>query len=256
MHPSSTLERLYRNHHRAFTNRAKRLIGTQEAEDIVQEAYLKMLEKGDWEKVTNAQSYLSRATSNIAIDWLRRQRARNRSIAKDVAFEELASGEVSVAVASIESDPMFHLRMILGRLPPDCLEVFLLSRVLGHSHAEVAKETGLSIRTVYRCINRVLDLLDDNSGQSEGQVAQPVSKTSRPSVGAHKKKLIQESPICPAPIVLPNGPPNFAEPRPIQFGQIHTRRNDMKIRIAKRVELNVIGRASARCASTCAMTNG
>jgi RNA polymerase sigma-70 factor (ECF subfamily) len=30
----------------------------------------------------------------------------------------------------------------------------------------------------------------------------------------------------------------------------------MTIRIAKRITLNVIGRASARCASTCAATNG
>lgn len=255
MRHSSTLERLFRNHHRALTSRAKRLIGAHEAEDIVQEAYLKMLEKGDWENVTNVRSYLSKTASNIAIDWLRRERARSKSIANDVAFTQLASGEASVAVASIESDPMFHLRMILGHLPPDCLRIFLLSRVLGHSHAEVAKETGLSVRTVYRCINRALELLDVDSSKAEGQVAQRSREPSRPSIGAHKKKLIQKSPICPAPIVLPNGPPN-SEPRPIKIGQIHTRRNAMKIRIAKRVELNVIGRASARCASTCAMTNG
>ncbi|MDJ0450684.1 methanobactin precursor domain-containing sigma factor [Methylocystis sp. JR02] len=255
MRHSSTLERLFRNHHRALTSRAKRLIGAHEAEDIVQEAYLKMLEKGDWENVTNVRSYLSKTASNIAIDWLRRERARSKSIANDVAFTQLASGEASVAVASIESDPMFHLRMILGHLPPDCLRIFLLSRVLGHSHAEVAKETGLSVRTVYRCINRALELLDVDPSKAEGLAAQRSGEASRPSIGAHKKKLIQQSPICPVPIVLPNGPPN-SEPRPIKIGQIHTRRNAMKIRIAKRVELNVIGRASARCASTCAMTNG
>lgn len=33
-------------------------------------------------------------------------------------------------------------------------------------------------------------------------------------------------------------------------------RNIMTIKIAKRVTLNVIGRASARCATTCAVVNG
>jgi RNA polymerase sigma factor (sigma-70 family) len=85
--PSKTLDRLFRNHHRALTNRATRLIGSQEAEDIVQEAYIKMLEKGDWERVANARSYLSKTASNIAIDWLRRRKTRGRSMADDIDLD-------------------------------------------------------------------------------------------------------------------------------------------------------------------------
>jgi RNA polymerase sigma-70 factor (ECF subfamily) len=254
-HPSKILERLFRNHHRALTNRATRLIGSQEAEDIVQDAYLKMLQKRDWEDVANAKSYLSKTASNIAIDWLRRQKARSKSMADDVELEQLTEGGLAFAAISIESDLVCEMRMILGQLPPDCLKIFLLSRILGHSHAEVARETGISIRTVHRCINRALNHLDpDFSAETKEAVAE--QRWANRSVSGRKKKSGRACPISTTAIVLTNGSRIFAEPRPLEIGQLHARRDDMKIRIAKRVALNVIGRASARCASTCAVTNG
>jgi RNA polymerase sigma-70 factor (ECF subfamily) len=49
--------------------------------------------------------------------------------------------------------------------------------------------------------------------------------------------------------------PRSAEP--VWTVQTNSKREaTMTIRIAKRITLNVIGRASARCASTCAATNG
>lgn len=258
-YPSQTLERLFRNHHRALTSRATRLIGPQEAEDAVQEAYLKMLEKGGWEKVANARCYLSKTASNIAIDWIRRRKTRSRSMADDVDPSQLTAGDLAFATVPIESDLTFGVKIMLGHLPPDCLKIFFLSRIMGHNHAEVAKETGVSIRTVHRCINRALDHLNPvlRVAEAKDPLQERRGDLKRRHVGAHEqKKVARACPIPSAPIVITNGSRNFAEPRPLQVGHIHTRRTDMKIRIAKRVALHVIGRASARCASTCAMTNG
>jgi Mb-OB3b family methanobactin precursor len=159
----------------------------------------------------------------------------------------LSGTELAFAATSIDSDLILELRMTLGLLPRDCLKIFLLSRILGYSHAEVAREAGISIRSVHRSINRALDHIDPDFGFEAKDAA----------VRAATKKVVRPSPNPAAPIVLTSGPRNFAEPRPtgIRTNSMY-QEAPMKIRIAKRVALNVIGRASARCASTCAVTNG
>ncbi|MFO1124793.1 MAG: sigma factor [Methylocystis sp.] len=69
-----TIDRLFRSHHRDLITRARRVIGSDDAEDMVQEAYLKMLESDRGELVANARGYVSKMTCTLAIDALRRQR--------------------------------------------------------------------------------------------------------------------------------------------------------------------------------------
>lgn len=70
------VEKLFRRHNSALNATARRTARSEDADDIVQSAYLRLLEMDDAAHITNAKFYLFRIVSNMAIDWLRKQRAQ------------------------------------------------------------------------------------------------------------------------------------------------------------------------------------
>jgi len=158
MHKShNTIDGLYRRHHRDLLTRARRLIGSAEAEDVVQEAYLKMLEGDRVEFVSNARGYVSKMTSTLAIDSLRRQRTHARALAEKGAWFHSSAGGARIPPGLDPFGLASDVQAALAQLPRCCRRIFFMSRILGFSHAEIAEEVGVSLRTVNRNLIRALD---------------------------------------------------------------------------------------------------
>jgi len=125
-----TIDRLFRSHHRDLITRARRVIGSDDAEDVVQEAYLKMLETDRSELVSNPRGYVSKMTCTLAIDNLRRQRTHARALSEDGAWFQstsdarIASGRYAFGLAS-------DVQAALMQLPRCCRQIFFMSRILG-----------------------------------------------------------------------------------------------------------------------------
>lgn len=128
-----------------------------DAEDVLQEIWLRiggMIPRD----IRHPDAYLTRMVANAVNSCLRRdgrQEALRQEVAAIMAGDAAVSTERIVAgrqaVAAVEA--------ALAALPDRTREVFLLSRVEGHTHRSIAAQLGISEQTVHYHIRRTVDHL-------------------------------------------------------------------------------------------------
>jgi RNA polymerase sigma-70 factor (ECF subfamily) len=120
-----------------------------EAEDVLQELWLR-LEEGKTGPVANPVSYLYRMASNLVVDKAReRQRRQHRERDWTETLVDLSSGEAvddaPTADRMIEDrQRLFQLAEAINALPAGARRVLQRLKLDGLSHAEVARELGVS----------------------------------------------------------------------------------------------------------------
>lgn len=150
----SIMDILFRRHSKELLFFASQRAGNA-AEDLVQEAYLRLMQHPNPESIENIRAFLYRTTSNLTVDYHRRQVLEARYQQKSTQDIEI---DVKLAKAIAPSpelrlsqqQELDMLRDILQELPEITRNAFLLNRIEGLSHAEVAKRLGISVRNSER----------------------------------------------------------------------------------------------------------
>lgn len=147
--------RLFREHNRSLIRfLMNRLRSSEEAADVAQEAYARMLQLDSPGTVSYLRAFLFTTAARIAIDRLRFRRAEVRR-----AERRLMDGfAVSLPAEQYISDEE-ELRLTtayIEELPPKYREALLLSRLEPLSTAEIATRMGISERTVQHYIVEAL----------------------------------------------------------------------------------------------------
>lgn len=146
---SEGLDSLYRNHF-AWLRRALRYrLGNAaiEIDDVVQDTYLRVARYSDEDARLRPKALLLRIALNLAKDQFRRN-ARIPANDSDRIDDILVEGDQEYLLALKQT--------ILG-LPPDLRRVFLLSRYTAMTNAQIAKQLGVSVKTVeYRMRKAIL----------------------------------------------------------------------------------------------------
>jgi RNA polymerase sigma-70 factor (ECF subfamily) len=148
--PEAVLEGLYQAHARELQGFARRRVGRQEAEDVVQDAYLHLLQKERFETLDHPRAFLFRIASNLSVDALRKIRTRSRHAECEFALRETGWGVIDPESAAGDAAEVRHLEASLNELPPVCRQAFVLSRIEGFTHSEIAERFKISVRTVDR----------------------------------------------------------------------------------------------------------
>ena len=129
---------LYDRNSHALFNLARRLAGTSaEAEDIVQEAFVKAYQKMDMFAGRSAlSSWLYRICINVGLEHLRKKKG---------TFEDINDGNCG-AVEPDQKKMMLKRRLerAIRRLPSGCRTVFVLHDVEGFNHKEIAERLCLA----------------------------------------------------------------------------------------------------------------
>nr|WP_280382584.1 RNA polymerase sigma factor SigJ [Nocardia wallacei] len=123
---------------------AYRMLGSRtEAEDVLQEAWLRW--RGvDHDAVAQPRAYLFRLVSRLAIDQLRRARARRETYIGPWLPEPLLTGpDTNTELAESVS---MALLVVLESLDPAERVVFVLHEIFGFEHAEIAELLGRTER--------------------------------------------------------------------------------------------------------------
>ena len=121
---------------------------THEIEDVVQEAFVKVLEVQDGRKIHSIDAYLFRTARNIALNTLGKCDYKLTETLGDLVNEtEMALGPA--LEDQYESQQQFELFCeSLVDLPKRCQQAFVLRRVYGFTQAEIAERMQISINTV------------------------------------------------------------------------------------------------------------
>jgi RNA polymerase sigma factor (sigma-70 family) len=130
--------------------------GRAAAEDVAQETWLKLHERGNSESWQEPRAVLFTTAANLGTDVQRREAHSDRLFAREGEAPEPAS-EAAGPESQVESQSELNcVAAALEQLPAQCREAFLLNRLEGLTHAEIAERLGVSTRTVQRHIERAL----------------------------------------------------------------------------------------------------
>jgi len=127
-----------------------------EAEDVVQNVFLKMWEKRDSLLITHSvRSYLFRAVHHQCLNQLDhrviRQRHQDHSLREHGADMQLPE----VFPEELEE----RVKAAIQKLPEQCRRIFMLSRYDELRYAEIAERLGISVNTVENQISKALRVL-------------------------------------------------------------------------------------------------
>jgi RNA polymerase sigma-70 factor (ECF subfamily) len=130
-----------------------------EADDLVQEAVLRLhtyTRAGG--EVRNPNAFLIRTALNLAIDAHRRAR---ETLYEPAPIDELNLIDLSPTPDEICAAEQRFRRMkeTLDRVNPRTRAVFFMHRLQGFSHAEIAKQLGISVSSVEKHIASAVTLL-------------------------------------------------------------------------------------------------
>jgi len=162
---------------------AYRMLGSvSEAEDIVQEAFLRYhrATAGGQHVPESPKAYLSAVTTRLCIDQLRSARARRESYVGEWLPEPLLTGPEPLA--QIAPDPQEHAEqadtlsmaflLVLERLSPLERAVFLLHDVFSYDYDETAGIVGRSAATCRQLAHRARQHMDAERPRFEVEAAQ------------------------------------------------------------------------------------
>jgi RNA polymerase sigma-70 factor (ECF subfamily) len=135
--PISGLEQVFIDHKDLVFKTAYRVTGNaNDAEDILQSVFLKLLRQPQLPEIRSMRAYLHRAAINAALDLLRlRKDTQSLSLSEDEN-----SGSIQPASKDLrESDEIRDwLRHALTRLNPKWAEMFVLRFIEDYSNREIA----------------------------------------------------------------------------------------------------------------------
>ena len=146
--------RLFHEHNQALVSLlALRLHSVQDAKEVAQESYVRLLQLDRPGAISFLRGYLFRIAANLSVDRVRHQVVHER-VAADL-FEGLADvpGTEDEAITREEFDVACSA---LDELSAKCRQAFVLHVVEGYRTPEVARAMGIDERTVRKYVTRAL----------------------------------------------------------------------------------------------------
>lgn len=121
---------------------------SHDIDDISQETILRALHAEKNKEIHEPKAFLFGVAKNIARKSLEKKSQSLIDFIEDFGGEEYSSNEPSVCEQVESRQKMLVFWEAVSGLPPQCQKVFVLKKVHGYSHKEIAKELEISISTV------------------------------------------------------------------------------------------------------------
>jgi RNA polymerase sigma factor (sigma-70 family) len=152
----AALSELYRNHGPRLLRRFARRADWQEAGDLVQETFVRLVhaEVKLVDGIEKPEAYLNRIASNLLVD--RAKVARRRSLANHVSADDVPLAGEDLTARLEARDQLHRLQDALMRLGPKTRAIFLAHRLDGISYKDIATRSGLSIKGVERHMGKAI----------------------------------------------------------------------------------------------------
>jgi RNA polymerase sigma-70 factor, ECF subfamily len=174
-----TIDSGFECHRQALFGAAYRMLGTRaDAEDVLQEAWLRW-DRVDRAEVDEPRAYLFRLVTRLALDQLRRVKARREAYVGPWLPEPLLTSPGAEESAELTESLSMGLLVVLETLTPVERAVFVLREAFGFSHAEIAEMTGRTERAVRQLAYRARGHVDARRPRREATPAEHREVTER-----------------------------------------------------------------------------
>ncbi len=142
---------------------AARFVGAEEAQDLVQEAFLRLhrhLKRHGADGIRSTSSWLYRVAHNLCMDSMRRNRVRERTVDGAIREAEAPSRDEAEGLGQLVRRAAGERALSeLSRLPGKQKQMILLKVVQEMSMTQIAEVTGMSIGNVGYHLNQALATL-------------------------------------------------------------------------------------------------
>jgi len=150
-----SVDALYRKEAQAVRLFVKQIVrNASDAEDIVQETFLRTWPALSSGSVECPRAFLFRAARNLALNHIRHARVRNADAARAVSDEALNHHVPTAEEEMISSEEAAACRRLLEELPQRCREAFVLRVVEDLSYKQMSKSMRLSVSTLEKHIGK------------------------------------------------------------------------------------------------------
>ncbi|MEM8848822.1 MAG: sigma-70 family RNA polymerase sigma factor [Pseudomonadota bacterium] len=146
---------LYRDHHGWLLNwLSGRLRCRENAADVAQDTFVRLIGKSDQLSLNQPRSYLVTIARGLAIDLVRRRAVEQAYL--DVLAQTLAVVTSSEEDRAVFIETLARIEAVLRELPDRARKAFLMSRLDGLGHREIAAALQVSLSTVEKDIAKAL----------------------------------------------------------------------------------------------------
>lgn len=138
-----------------------------DAEDLVQEALIRMLSLVQWRDTLSPLGFMQRIMANLAMDALRRAKIVPVDVVADIAALNLADDAPDQWAVLASRDELKRLMTIVEGLPEQCRRAFTLRKLYGLSVQEVADRLGISVSTTEKHLAKGLRYCTERLARGE-----------------------------------------------------------------------------------------
>jgi RNA polymerase sigma-70 factor (ECF subfamily) len=131
-----------------------------QAEDIIQDVFLKLWETRDHIDKRTVKAYLYTIAHNLTINQLKKRQLK-------YAFQKIPGVDRDYDTPEKEAEMSEYgekLQRVLSDLPDGGREVFLMNRLEDMTYNEIADRLGLSVKAIEKRMSKVLKILRDKLG--------------------------------------------------------------------------------------------
>ncbi|MGN8001182.1 RNA polymerase sigma factor [Sphingomonas sp. 22176] len=153
----AVVDDLYRAERPGLLRFLQRRAADDRAEDIVQQVFARLVARDRTDTVNAPGAYLREVAHNLLRDQARAAGRTHQAQHVSIDDVEVSAGD---PVAALEArDRLARIEQAVLGLKPLTRQVFLACRLDGYSYAEIAEQTGLSVRGVEKQMSRAIKQL-------------------------------------------------------------------------------------------------
>ncbi len=130
-----------------------------DAEDIVQETFLKLYRSNAWHRIEDEKAFLARTTWRLAIDRLTKHKEQDSPA--EISLHDLESAAPSPEQTALSSNTSAVLHRLIDSLPEELRQPLALSAIEELNSRQIADAMGIPEGTVRTRLMRARQILKD-----------------------------------------------------------------------------------------------
>ncbi|AWH49883.1 RNA polymerase sigma factor [Isoptericola jiangsuensis] len=134
----------------------RKLPQRSDADDVVQETWLRVVKVAASGLLGNGRAYLYRVAHNLIADHYRQRARRREDVLDDAQLLAIADPAPLPEQRLLDAEQLRHLDAVIAALPARSRQVFLLARVEQRGLAEIGRLLGITRQTAHGHLLRAL----------------------------------------------------------------------------------------------------